>query len=82
MDGKSKLRQFVMSNYYIPDADSISDETSLLMGGIIDSTGVLELVKFLEETFKIKVTDDELLPENFDSLNQIDAYLKRKLSKS
>ena len=82
MEVKDQVRQFIISNYYVPDAEEIGDQTSLLMGGIIDSTGVLELVKFLEDTFGIKVEDQELLPENFDSLGQIESYLNRKRSKS
>jgi len=48
--------------------------------GIIDSTGMLELIMFLEETYNIKIEDDELVPDNLDSLRNIGAFLSRKVS--
>jgi acyl carrier protein len=58
----------------------LEDNTSFLEEGIIDSTGVLELILFLEETFDIRVADEEVLPENLDSLDQVEAYVARKAS--
>jgi acyl carrier protein len=55
------------------------DSDSFLEGGIIDSTGVLQLVAFLEETYGISVGDDEVTPENMDSIENVSAYLRRKL---
>ena len=78
MDMKLQIRQFIGKNFYIPDAASLRDDTSLLDQGIIDSTGVLELVGFLEETFGISVLDTETLPENLDSIDRIAAYVQRK----
>ena len=59
------------------DAD-LRDDTSFLEKGILDSTGVLELVAFLEQTYSIKVSDDELLPDNLDSIDLICAYIDKK----
>ncbi len=78
MEIKEQIRQFITKNFYIPDPSVVRDDASLLIEGIIDSTGVLELVRYLEESFGIKVEDAELLPENLDSLNQIEAFIQRK----
>ncbi|GAB6910188.1 conserved hypothetical protein [Desulfosarcina cetonica] len=75
---KSKIRDFIIENFLFGNADGLQDDTSFLEEGIIDSTGVLELVTFLEETFEIQVDDEELIPENLDSINNVTAYLDRK----
>jgi acyl carrier protein len=56
----------------------LGDTDSLLDKGIIDSTGVLELVGFIEENFKVQVNDEELVPENLDSVNNLVSYIERK----
>ena len=76
---KIKIKKFIIENFLFGNEDGLSDETSFLDEGIIDSTGVLELVSFIEENFNIKVKDDELIPENLDSINNIDGYIERKL---
>ena len=74
------VRRFIGENFlFRDDGDAITHEASLLDAGIIDSTGVLELVCFLETTFGIEVGDDEMLPENLDSIRAIAAYVDRKL---
>ena len=78
-DFKSKIRDFIVENFLFGSADEITDETSFLEEGIIDSTGVLELVTFLENNFKIKVEDEDLIPENFDSIDNVTVYLNAKL---
>jgi acyl carrier protein len=62
--------------------DELSSDDSLVDQGIIDSTGVLELVTYLEETYGIKVEDEELIPDNLDSINRLVSYLERKLQLS
>ena len=74
-----KIRTFVVSNYLFGEERKLENDSSFMETGIIDSTGILELVRFLEATFSIKVTDEELLPDNLDSINKILAYLQRKL---
>ena len=75
------IRQFVVSNFLFGvEDDGLCDDASFLQTGIIDSTGILELVSYLEETYGITVEDEEMLPENLDSLRQVSAFLKRKLS--
>jgi acyl carrier protein len=76
---KKQIRTFIVENFLFGNADGLKDNTSFLEEGIIDSTGVLELVTFLEEEFNIKVADEDLVPENLDSINNVSAYLQRKL---
>ena len=75
---KTKVRAFMLSNFYVPDASALKDDASLLDQGVIDSTGVLEVIGFLEETFGITVEEDEMVPENLDSIDRIGAYIGRK----
>ena len=78
-DLRTQVRQFIISNFYVARPDQLANSTSLMDTGIMDSTGVLELMSFLETTFAIKVADQELLPENFDSVDRITTYLTGKL---
>ena len=74
------VRRFIGENFlFRDDGDAITPDASLLDAGIIDSTGVLELVCFLESTFGIEIQDDEMLPENLDSIRAITHYVSRKL---
>jgi acyl carrier protein len=74
------VRRFISENFlFRDDGDAITHDQSLLDAGIIDSTGVLELVSFLEATFAIDVHDDEILPENLDSIRAITDYVSSKL---
>ncbi len=72
------IRSFITSNFYVADPSALSDEASLLDGGIIDSTGVLEVIGFLEQTFAIQVKDEEMLPDNLDSIGKIARFVERK----
>ena len=76
---KTQIRDFIVENFLFGNANGLKDDTSFLDDGIIDSTGVLELVTFLEENFKIRVEDEELIPENLDSIDNIAGYLERKM---
>ena len=78
LDIRGRIRGFVMSNYYIPAAEVLADETSLFEGGYVDSTGVLELIVFIESTFGVTVADAETVPENLDSIARIAAFVERK----
>ena len=78
MSLNQQIREFVTSNYYVADAASLDDGASLLDQGIIDSTGVLEVIFYLEDTFGIKVEDKEMLPENLDSIDRIANFVARK----
>jgi len=76
---EEKLRTFIQNNFLLGDKNrAIKKDESFLQSGIIDSTGVLELVNFIEETYKIKVEDEELVPENLDSIQNLIAYIQKK----
>jgi acyl carrier protein len=74
------MRTYILDNFLMGlQAGSLGDDTSFLAWGLLDSTGFLELVSFLEETFGIAIQDEEMVPDNLDSLNAIEAYVQRKL---
>ena len=75
---KEKVREFIVDNFLFGEDGNLKDDTSFLDEGIIDSTGILELVSYLEEEFSITVEDEDLIPENFDSINYVVSYLKKK----
>ncbi|MGZ8915532.1 MAG: acyl carrier protein [Methylobacter sp.] len=75
---KKIIRQYILENLlFTEDESALQDDDSFLAGGIIDSTGVLEIILFIEETFGINVNDDEMLPANFDSVDKLVAFVKR-----
>jgi len=75
------IRAFIFENFlFDADESALHNDDSFLEKGIIDSTGVLELVEWLEETFGIKIEDEELIPENLDSVNLLAAFIDRKKS--
>ena len=80
MDYSSKVREFVVENFLFSDGEVLKEDTSFMEEGIIDSTGILELVFFLEENFGISIEDHELIPENMDSLKSIAGFLARKVN--
>jgi acyl carrier protein len=80
LEKKQKIRQFIIDTFLFGDTETeLSDGDSLLDSGIVDSTGVLELVAFIEDEFNIEVRDEELIPENLDSLDQLAAFVERKM---
>ena len=80
MEIEQIARSFVVDNFLFGDDSQLIEDTSFLESGIIDSTGMLELVGFLEERFGIRVEDEELVPDNLDSLQNIAAFIARKLN--
>ena len=76
------LRKFVAENFLFGQEMTFSDHDSFLEQGVIDSTGVLELVAFLEEHFQIAVDDEELTPENLDSIDRLVQFVATKLELS
>jgi acyl carrier protein len=77
-DAKAIVRRFLLDTIVMAGDVEIGDETSFMDEHILDSTGFIELITFVEETFSVTVDDEEMLPENFDSLRNIDDYLARK----
>ena len=78
MEVKDEIKQFFEDNFMAEFESDFSDDDSFLDNGIIDSTGVLELVLFIEETYEIKVQDEEIIPENLDSFNNLNQYISSK----
>ena len=76
----NRIRAFIVENFLFGSDDGFRDDISFLDDGIIDSTGILELVAFLEEEFDIIVEDEELVPENLDSIDNVVAFLEIKNS--
>ena len=72
------VRRFIVENFLFGRSKGLTDEQSFLDSGIIDSTGILELVVFLEETYGLQVNDEELIPDNLDSINKISGFLQKK----
>jgi acyl carrier protein len=78
---EQQIRTFVRDTFLIGQDDgSLTGDTSFLDQGMIDSTGVLELVSFMEDTFGFQIADDELVPENLDSVNRLIRFIERKLT--
>jgi acyl carrier protein len=79
MQGIIPVRKFLVENFLFGEDDHLEETTSFLESGVIDSTGILELVSFLERTYNVTVQDEDLIPENLDSLRGIERFLRRKL---
>ena len=76
------LRNFIVENFLPSEGlDAFENDDSFMEKGIIDSTGILELLEFIEETFSIRVEDEEVIPDNLDSLNKLKSFIKRKTVK-
>ena len=80
---EADVRGFVTDNFLFGRKNvSLAGDDSLLEQGLIDSTGVLELVSFIENKFEIKVEDDDLVPDNLDSINRLIAFIETKLQEA
>ncbi len=79
MNIEDKVKEYILENYlFTDDMSALGNDDSFIEKGIIDSTGILEVIFFLEETFSLAVEDDEMVPENFDSVNNIAAFVNKK----
>ena len=79
---KEKIKTFIVNNFLLGvNAGNLNDSDSFLEKGIVDSTGILEVVSFIEESFSIKVEDEELLPDNLDSINHLVNFVQKKQNK-
>ena len=78
-DSADRIYSFIVEQFFV---DGFDDDESFLRSGIIDSMGMAQLVAFLEETFGIAIGDEDLVPENLDSLSRVVAFVERKLSLS
>lgn len=82
MNKTQQIREFVTNNFLFGDGAALQDDKSFLDSGIVDSTGMLELITFLEETYSIKIEPEEMLPENLDSVNRAAKFVETKLAKT
>ena len=81
MSTEHTIKIFIVENFVIDgNIDQLDSEQSFLESGIIDSTGMLELVSFIEEHYDIKMEDEELIPDNLDSVNNVVKYINKKLN--
>ena len=78
MTEETHVRDFLKKNFLFSEDVRLGDEDSFMEKGVLDSTGVLELIAFLESSFGITVEDDELLPDNLDSIARVAAFVRRK----
>lgn len=80
MEHRAQIKRFVLQNFlFTDDEKAVADHESLITKGIVDSTGILELITHLEETFGISVAEEEMVPANFESIDAVTAFLTRKL---
>jgi len=75
---ESRVRQFIIENFYVSDPSALASDTSLVTGGYVDSTGMLEVIGFLESEFSMQVGEAELTPENFETIGRIASFVTRK----
>ena len=76
---KKQLRDYIVDNFLFGDTETqFSDDESFMEKGILDSTGILDVILYLEENFEMKVEDDELIPENLDSIDNLAVFIERK----
>ena len=74
------IRNYIIENFLFGDASQLEEDTSFIESGIIDSTGILELITFIEETYDIRIEDEELVPENLDSLKDVIRFVEKKIA--
>lgn len=77
-DLKQQVRQFILDNFMMGGKAEIPDDASFIDRHIIDSTGFLELISFVEQSFDIRINDEDMVPENLDSLNNIERFVQKK----
>ena len=78
MDIEQEIRNFVIQNFLMGSSEALNDDAPLL-GNVIDSTGVIELIVFVQERFTISVEDDEVMTENFGSVKNVVTFIEKKL---
>lgn len=82
MNNIEEIKEFIVDNFLFGDSQKLENDTALFEKGIIDSTGVLELVSFIEENYNVTINDDDLIQDNFSSLVAINQFLKSKQNNS
>jgi acyl carrier protein len=77
-DVQQRVKRFVMENFFVSDPSEIGDDSSLIATGLVDSTGMLEVITFLESEFGVRVRDQEMVPNNLETIGRIAAFVERK----
>ena len=80
MNIKEQISEYIKENILFGDGDIPDENVSFTESGILDSTGFLGLITFAESNFEIEISDDELDPENLETLSKISSFIERKLS--
>ena len=78
MSVQDQVKQFIVENFYVSDPAELGVDTSLITGGYVDSTGMLELIRFLEGEFEIQIADHEMVPANLETIRQIGQFVNAK----
>jgi acyl carrier protein len=78
MSTKDQVRQYISETFLFGDGSNLKEDDSLSGAGYVDSTGVIELVAFLEQTFDLRIEDNEIIPENLDSVARISTFIEAK----
>lgn len=78
MSLQKDIRSFIVDNFLFGDAGELNDDSSFIKEGIVDSTGILQLVAFIQEQYLVAVEDEELIPENLDSVSKVAAFVEEK----
>ena len=76
---RDTIKDYILKNFVFEENEQLSDDQSLLRTGVVDSTGILELIAFVQQEFKIDFEDSELVADNFDTINRVAACVSRKL---
>jgi acyl carrier protein len=78
MSVQAQVKRFIVDNFYVSDPAELQDDTPLVSSGLVDSTGMLEVITFIESDLGVRVADQEMIPENLDSIARIAAFVARK----
>jgi acyl carrier protein len=78
MEIQQRVRQFISENFYVSDATALTNDASLIAAGVVDSTGMLEVITFLESEYRISIDDTEMTPENLETIGRIARFVAQK----
>ena len=78
MDVRERVRRYLVETFYLPSPEALGDDTLLVTEGLVDSTGMLEIIAFLEAEYAIRVDDQEATPENLETIGRMAAFVARK----
>jgi len=79
MNIKDDVRSFVIDTFLFGEDDGLNDDSSFLAEGIVDSTGIMQLVSFLQERYRVSIEDEELIPDNLDSIMRVATFIEEKM---